>query len=108
MGEERLPSAPVVPRRKSNDMDNADRFSDYVLWHSASGLDAFLRKSPRSDGTKAVPNTKHARRNFFQAGEALLIHKATRALWKVSDDGKHIEPVYDEEIIPEDIADPPE
>ena len=31
-----------------------------------------------------------------------LIHKATKALWRFSEDGKSIEPVFEEDILTED------
>jgi len=83
-------------------MDRNDSFFDQFCWHSSIGIDTVC------DGDKRffsrVANSKKARINFIAAGDSLLVHKATQALWKISDDGKFIEPVYDDDILTEDIS----
>jgi len=73
---------------------------DGFLWHSAIGIDASL------DGNKRfvtrIANTAKARSMFVASGENFLIHRTTRALWKLSDDKKSIEPVFDTDILGED------
>jgi hypothetical protein len=39
---------------------------------------------------------------FIVAGENFLIHKTTRCLWKLSDDKKSIEPVFNRDVLTED------
>jgi len=79
----------------------SDFFDDFV-WHSAIGIDSEV------DGHKRfytrLPNSKKARGMFFcAAGDSrLLIHRTTQALWRVSDDGGSIEPVFDTDVLTED------
>jgi hypothetical protein len=69
-------------------------------WHSSIGIDDTI------DGNKKfisrLRNTRKARGLFLSAGDSLLIHRATKALWKVSDDGKYIEPVFDTDVLSEE------
>jgi hypothetical protein len=73
---------------------------DGFLWHSAIGIDASL------DGNKKfvtrIANTSRARAMFIASGDNFLIHRTTRALWKLSDDKKTIEPVFDTDVLGED------
>lgn len=76
-----------------------------MLWHSSIGMDAFLGQvSDEVTGrafVASVPNdAKH--RKMFVASNELLIHRATKALWKVSADGSSIEPVFDSDVLTED------
>lgn len=77
-------------------MDIFDQFH----WHSCIGIDAAI------DGQKRfvtrLPNTRQARSMFVASGEKLLIHRTTRALWKLSEDHKSIEPVFDTDVLTED------
>ena len=68
-------------------------------WHSAIGIDAEL--DGRKKFVTRVPNTKKARSMFVASGNDLLIHKATKALWQVSEDEKTIEPVFPTDILSE-------
>lgn len=76
-------------------------YSDFV-WHSAIGIDSVV------DGHKRfctrLPNTRKARSMFFRAaGDGkLLIHRTTQALWRVSEDGGSIEPVFDTDVLTEE------
>jgi hypothetical protein len=75
-----------------------DVFENFT-WHSAIGVDFAL------DGRKFVtrlPNTKRARTMFEATGNDMLIHKTSRCLWKLSDDKKHIEPVFSSDVLTED------
>jgi len=77
-----------------------DFFDDFV-WHSAIGIDQSV------DGHKRfytrVPNTKNARNMFISTDDSkLLIHRTTQALWRVSEDGQHIEPIFDTDVLTED------
>ena len=73
---------------------------DGFLWHSAIGIDASI------DGNKRfvtrIANTPKARSMFITSGESFLIHRTTRALWKLSDDKKTIEPVFDTDVLGEE------
>ena len=70
------------------------------LWHSAIGIDASI------DGNKKfvtrMANTAKARSMFIASGENFLIHRTTRALWKLSGDKKTIEPVFDTDVLGEE------
>ena len=68
-------------------------------WHSAVGIDSAL------DVKKIVtrlPRSKKALRMFEASGNDLLIHKTTRCLWKMSEDKKHIEPVFGNDVLTDD------
>lgn len=78
----------------------ADYFSDFS-WHSSIGIDGSIQ-GQKKFYTK-LPNTKKARELFITASDSsLLIHKATQALWKISDDGNAIVPVFDTDILTEE------
>jgi len=76
-----------------------DIFEDF-MWHSSIGIDAAL------DGNKRfvtrLPNTKKARSMFTASSDNTLIHKTTRALWKITDDNNGIEPVFATDVLSED------
>jgi hypothetical protein len=69
-------------------------------WHSSIGIDSSIEDSKRFV-TKLANNDKN-KRNFVASGGNLLIHKATKALWKISEDKKSIEPVFDADVLLED------
>jgi len=75
-------------------------FFDGFLWHSAIGIDSSV------DGNRKfvtrMANTPKARAMFIASGENMLIHRTTRALWKLSDDKRSIEPVFDTDVLGED------
>ena len=77
-----------------------DDIFDGFSWHSAIGIDVDL------DGSKKfvtkVANNKSARSMFIVAGKNMLIHKTTKCLWKFSDDGNSIEPVFSTDVLSED------
>jgi hypothetical protein len=73
---------------------------DNFCWHSSIGIDDVVDNN-RNFVTR-IANTKRARSQFITAGENLLIHKLTEALWKISDDKKTIEPVFGSDILTED------
>lgn len=73
----------------------ADILEDFQ-WNSAVGIDGAL------EGQRLVtrlPRTKKALMMFEASGNDLLIHKTTRCLWRLSDDDKHIEPVFGNDIL---------
>ena len=75
-----------------------DIFEEFT-WHSAVGIDCAL------DGKRSVtrlPRTRRALMMFNAAGNDLLIHKTTRCLWRLSDDKKHIEPVFGNDVLSDD------
>jgi len=69
-------------------------------WHSSVGIDNVLSDSKKY--VKRLPNVRKAKSMFVMAGRGLLVHKATRALWRVSDDGSSIEPVFDSDVLTEE------
>lgn len=68
-------------------------------WHSSIGIDANL------DGNKKfvtrLANTKRARAMFIASGNNMLIHRTTRALWRLSEDKKSIVPAFDTDVLGE-------
>lgn len=71
-----------------------------IRWHSCIDFgnenlnNRLITKLPTSKiGQKFIK--AHKESNF-------LIHKSTKALWKFSEDGKHIEPVFEEDILTEE------
>jgi len=81
-------------------------------WHSAIGFDVVDQSNQRKK--VAVSNSADNRSMFESAGYPgqiriassnqsipgeLLIHRSSRALWKVSDDGERIEPAFSDDII---------
>lgn len=82
-------------------------------WHSSIGFDTVVASHQRKK--MALDNNIDNRRHFIAAGfpsperyasltgngkaGELLIHKASRALWKISDCGKKIEPAFEDDII---------
>ena len=69
-------------------------------WHSSVGLDTDLADSEELTISK-LANNDFNRAKFLNAGENLLIHKSSQALWKLSEDKKSIEPVFDSDILNE-------
>jgi len=80
--------------------DIFDKFS----WHSSIGIDEALDGSRRF--VTRLPNTTATRRHFVAAsgGDSFLVHKTTKALWRMSDDKKTIEPLFSADILSEDQA----
>jgi len=81
-------------------------------WHSAIGFDIVDESNQRKK--VAVLNNNENRSMFEAAGYSsqvrvasgsgstpgeLLVHRSSRALWKVSDDGQRIEPAFSDDII---------
>ena len=79
-----------------------DIFSDFT-WHSSIGIDFAL------DGNKKfvtrLPNTKRARAMFTASSDNTLIHKSTKALWRITPDQASIEPVFATEVLSEEDCD---
>ena len=68
-------------------------------WHSSLGIPDDLlgvRKLHK------VANIAENRKRFIKAGDNFLVHKATRALWKISKDGKSIEALFDSDLLEEE------
>lgn len=80
-------------------MSKRDVFENFQ-WHSCIGIDW------TADGDRKfvsrMPNTKKARAMFITAGKDTLIHKTTRCLWRLSDDKKTIEPVFENDVLTDD------
>ncbi len=75
-------------------------FLESFEWHSSIGIDASMGDNKKFHTRMA--NTKKARSYFITAGENLLVHKATNALWRVSEDKKSIVPVFDTDVLSEE------
>ena len=77
--------------------DTLDSFS----WHSAIGVDSISKAAKKV--VRKLPNNKTARSMFCNASCGnFLIHKTSQALWRVSEDGKAIEPVFDSDVLTEE------
>lgn len=78
----------------------ASKYENWVKdmkWHSS--MDNF---EGQKSFCNSLPNNKKAKRMFIATDSGkLLIHKTTRALWRVSEDGKAIEPVFDTDVLSE-------
>jgi hypothetical protein len=75
---------------------------DNFSWHSSIGIDDALDGSRRF--VTRLPNTTATRRHFVAAasGDNFLVHKTTRALWKVSDDKQSIQPLFPTDVLTEE------
>ena len=73
---------------------------DEFYWHSAIGIDEELNVN--KNFVVKMANTDNNRSNFIQAGDNLLVHKTTQALWRITDDMDSIEPVFGSDILTED------
>lgn len=77
-----------------------DFFNKY-RWHSS------LEINEEITGKKIITKLANSRNNrgkFLRVAKDsdFLIHKSTKALWKISEDGKSIVPVFDDDILTED------
>lgn len=79
-------------------------FLDGFCWHSSLGVSGFNTHDGNERFVTRMANTKEARQMFVKAGDNLLIHKATKCLWKLSDDGKSIVPVFASDVLSEQEA----
>ncbi len=73
-------------------------------WHSSLGISGYMTGDGNERFITRMANTKEARSQFVKAGDDLLIHKATKCLWKLSDDGKSIVPVFASDVLSEEEA----
>jgi hypothetical protein len=94
-------SSPCVGTKPTSEADVAKiDMLDQFQWHSAIGISA------ETKGRRMVASilTADARRMacFNRVGNDLLVHKATHAFWKFSEDGQSIVPIFDEDILTED------
>ena len=74
-----------------------DMFEDFS-WQVSIGIDSVINSNKKFYSRMA--NTKKALNMFIAVNEKVLVHKSSKALWKISEDGKFIEPVFDGNIIP--------
>lgn len=77
-----------------------DFFNKY-RWHSS------LEINEEITGKKIITKLANSRNNrgkFLRVAKDsdFLIHKSTKSLWKISEDGKSIVPVFDDDILTED------
>lgn len=76
-------------------------FFDEYKWHSSLELGEGIK------GKKIVRKLTASRQNLSRfiriaSNSNYLIHKATKELWKMSDDGKCIEAVFNDDILAEE------
>lgn len=70
---------------------------DSFSWHSSIGIDDSLDLNKKFVTRLAASHSNLGM--FAVAGEDLLVHKTTKALWKFSEDRKTIEPVFGSDIL---------
>lgn len=73
-------------------------------WHSSIGIDESFDGSRRF--VTKLPNTAATRRHFVATADGgnFLVHKTTKALWKISEDNQMIEPLFPTDILSEEQA----
>lgn len=72
---------------------------DFV-WHSSVGMEFAVHKSSLCD---KLPRTAGIMASFVSSSDSkLLIHKASHALWKISEDGEHVEAVTAADVLSKD------
>jgi len=71
-------------------------------WHSGFDMNGDNLKKKKT--VKKLKASTGALKKFIRANQDsdFLIHRATKALWKFSDDGSCIEPVFEEDVLTED------
>jgi hypothetical protein len=69
-------------------------------WHSSIGIDSNFDASKRL--VSRLASTPRVLSMFLASGDNLLIHKTTRALWRLSQDKKFIEPTFDTDVLGEE------
>lgn len=75
-----------------------DNIFDSFSWHSSIGIDETLKDNKRF--VTRVANNESSLRSFVASGDSkFLVHKTTKALWRVSDDKKTIEPVFPTDVL---------
>ena len=80
-----------------------DDIFDSFSWHSSIGIDADLAGN-KSFVTR-IPNNKTAMTHFTASTDnSFLIHRTTRALWRISDDKKTIEPIFPSDVLTSEEA----
>jgi len=77
-----------------------DNVFENFYWHSAIGMDEELNMN--KNFAVKMANTEDNIGSFIKAGDSLLIHKTTQALWRITDDKSSIEPVFGSDILTED------
>lgn len=73
-------------------------FNNYT-WHSTIQLDSNSLINKKINRISAYDDTVVQCFSRFKPESKLLIHKATKALWRFSEDGEYIEPVFAEDIL---------
>jgi len=78
-------------------MSISEKWFDEFIWNSS------INNVPaKKRFCNSLPNNKKARQMFIATDSGkLLIHKSSRALWRLSEDGKSIEPVFDADVLSE-------
>ncbi len=73
---------------------------DEFQWHSSFPIDEHLQQ--KKEVRSLVASVKNLKAfSKIRVGSDFLIHKASKALWKMADDGQSIEPVFEEDILTE-------
>jgi hypothetical protein len=72
-----------------------------IGWHSSLGLKSLEDRVARRFIASLPVNTR-VMAMFASAGRDVLVHKTTKCLWRMSKDGKSIEPVFANDVLTED------
>ena len=77
-----------------------DFFNEY-RWHSSIEINDNIKNKKI---ISRLANNKANRNKFIKvaSNSDFLIHKSEKVLWKISEDGKSIIPVFDDDILTED------
>lgn len=78
----------------------SDEIFDNFRFHSCIGIDFAL--DGRKKFVTRMANTTNNRRQFTASSDNTLIHKTTKCLWRTSEDGNFIEPVFSTDVLTED------
>ena len=77
-----------------------DIFEDF-RWHSSMELN---ERVPKKKIIRSLVANKENLNKFIRVAKgSFLVHKSTKALWKFSDDQQIIEPVFQDDVLTEDI-----
>ena len=72
--------------------------SDVSGWHSSIGFKKLENRVVRKY-VAGLPINSRVMSMFASAGRDVLIHKTTKCLWRMSKDGKSIEPVFANDVL---------
>ena len=72
-----------------------------IDWHSLLGIQNVEERIVRKV-VASLPINPRVMAMFASAGRDVLVHKTTKCLWRLSKDGKSIEPVFANDVLTAD------